>query len=352
VAVGNHTLEIIGVNGYALCYNFTVTPIGVDNYNDQVFYKYVKVDAIENAMLYLDGEPYNKEIIRSLGYHTIKIEGSNGYEQSFNFTITEDPILKDVNGYRDFEDGFVAEYMINLTIPNSDVFIDDEPYTSGTNYYTVGLHYLRIVGDNGYEKEYTFVLKERVNGLVNGQEYLDLKLDCPNTQELYLNGTKIENLAEVNIVGRYTFVVKGTNGYSNEYNFIIKMDLKNVANDGIYDSAVSPIANAKNLFLNDERFVSGTAISDIGYYRLRIEGVGGYKQEISFVVEPRIEGVEHYQTYKTSISPTINSKNMLLNGKAYISGTTISTVGNYTLVIYGANGYEKEIVFTIEDNLL
>lgn len=351
VAVGHHTIEMIGVNDYALSYSFTITPSRVEDYSDKVFYKEVAVNTIENATLYLDGELYNGEKITSLGYHTIKIEGTNGYEQSFDFSITEKPILKDVNGYKNFVDGFTSEYMVNIIIPDAELFIDGAAYTSGTDYYTVGLHYLRIVGENGYEAEYTFTLTERVNGLVNGQEYSSLKLNCENIESMQLNGVVVSNLAEVNLGGNYTLVVSGTNGYTNEYNFTIGLNLKNVENEGVYNSAIAPIVNAETIYLNGVPFTSGETVSNVGYHSMRIEGVGGYVHEISFTINVRIDGVENGEYYQGAVCPSINSDQILLNGNPYESGTVISTIGYYKIKIMGAGGYEKELSFTISDNL-
>lgn len=351
VAVGHHTIEMIGVNDYALSYSFTITPSHVEDYSDKVFYKEVAVNTIENATLYLDGEFYNGEKITSLGYHTIKIEGTNGYEQSFDFSITEKPILKDVNGYKDFVDGFTSEYMVNIIIPDAELFIDGVAYTSGTDYYTVGLHYLRIVGENGYEAEYTFTLTERVNGLVNGQEYSSLKLNCENIESMHLNGVAVSNLTEVNLVGNYTLVVSGTNGYTNEYNFTIGLNLKNVENEGVYNSAIAPIANAETIYLNGVPFTSGETVSNVGYHSMRIEGVGGYVHEISFTINVRIDGVKNGEYYQGAVCPSINSDQILLNGNPYESGTVISTIGYYKIKIMGVGGYEKELSFTISDNL-
>lgn len=351
VAVGHHTIEMIGVNDYALSYSFTITPSHVEDYSDKVFYKEVAVNTIENATLYLDGEFYNGEKITSLGHHTIKIEGTNGYEQSFDFSISEKPILKDVNGYKDFVDGFTSEYMVNIIIPDAELFIDGVAYTSGTDYYTVGLHYLRIVGENGYEAEYTFTLTERVNGLVNGQEYSSLKLNCENIESMHLNGVAVSNLTEVNLVGNYTLVVSGTNGYTNEYNFTIGLNLKNVENEGVYNSAIAPIANAETIYLNGAPFTSGETVSNVGYHSMRIEGVGGYVHEISFTINVRIDGVKNGEYYQGAVCPSINSDQILLNGNPYESGTVISTIGYYKIKIMGVGGYEKELSFTISDNL-
>ena len=351
VAVGHHTIEMIGVNDYALSYSFTITPSRVEDYSDKVFYKEVAVNTIENAALYLDGELYNGEKITSLGYHTVKIEGTNGYEQSFNFSITEEPILKDVNGYKDFVDGFTSEYMVNITIPDAELFIDGIAYTSGTDYYTVGLHYLRIVGKNGYEAEYTFTLTERVNWLVNGQEYSSLKLNCENIESMQLNGVAVSNLTEVNLVGNYTLVVSGTNGYTNEYNFTIGLNLKNVENEGVYNSAIAPIVNAETIYLNGVPFTSGETVSNVGYHSMRIEGIGGYVHEISFTINVRIDGVKDGEHYQDAVCPSINSDQILLNGNSYESGTVISAIGYYKIKIMGAGGYEKELSFTIADNL-
>ncbi|MBO5906621.1 MAG: DUF5011 domain-containing protein [Clostridia bacterium] len=351
VAVGHHTIEMIGVNDYVLSYSFTITPSHVEDYSDKVFYKEVAISTIENATLYLDGKLYNGEKITSLGYHTIKIEGTNGYEQSFDFSITEKPILKDVNGYKDFVDGFTSEYMVNITIPDAELFIDGAAYTSGTDYYTVGLHYLRIVGENGYEAEYTFTLTEKIAGLIDDEEYSSIQIDCDNVVSLILNGEEIENHTIINLVGNYTLVVKGANGYTNEYNFTIGLNLKNVANGGVYDSTIAPTVNANTIYLNGEAFVSGTSVSNVGYHSMRIEGVGGYIHEIAFTIDAKVEGVTHNTIYTTGICPKIDSAQILLNGQRYTPGTVISLVGYHKLQIIGLNGYEKTISFTIKDNV-
>lgn len=351
IAVGNHTLEMLGVNGYVLSYNFTIVPLNVEDYSDKVFYKEVAVNTIKNAILYLDGELYDGEKITTLGYHTIKIEGANGYEQTFNFSITENPILKDVSGYKDFVDGFTSEYMVNITIPNAELFIDGAAYTSGIDYYTVGLHYLRIVGENGYEAEYTFTITERINGLINGQTYSNLKLNCENIESMQLNGVMVSNLTEINLVGNYTLVVIGTNGYTSEYSFTIGLNLKNVENEGVYNSAIAPIVNAKTIYLNGVPFSSGETVSNVGYHSMRIEGVGGYVNEIAFTIEAKVEGVTHNSIYTMEVCPKIDSAQILLNGQRYTSGTVISLVGYHKIQIIGLNGYEKTISFTIKDNV-
>lgn len=349
-AVGYHTLEMVGVNGYILRYDFTVTPTGVEEYRDKVFSKEIAVRLIENATLYLNGERYNGERIVSLGYHTIKIEGTNGYEESFGFTVAEDPVIKDATGYQTFDDGFTTEYMVNISIPHADLFIDDIAYESGTDYYTVGLHYLRIVGENGYEKEYTFTLTEKVPGLVDGKEYTSLQLDCNHVASVALNGQEVDDHTKVYLVGNYTLVVKGTNGYTNEYHFTIGPDLKNVTNEGVYNSSIAPVINAETIYLNGEAFVSGTSVAKVGHHVLRIEGVGGYTHEITFTIDANIQGVENGGQYVTNVIPVFNHATATLDGKTFTSGTPIleSQVGVHRLRIIGVGGYTKEYVFTVE----
>ncbi len=349
-AVGYHTLEMVGVNGYILRYDFTVTPTGVEEYRDKVFSKEIAVRLIENATLYLNGERYNGERIVSLGHHTIKIEGTNGYEESFGFTVAEDPVIKDTTGYQNFDDGFTTEYMINISIPHADLFIDDIAYESGTDYYTVGLHYLRIVGENGYEKEYTFILTEKIPGLVDGKEYTSLQLDCNHVVSVALNGQEVDDHTRVYLVGNYTLVVKGTNGYTNEYHFTIGPDLKNVTNEGIYNSSIAPVINAETIYLNGEAFVSGTSVANVGHHVLKIEGVGGYTHEITFTIDANIQGVENGGQYVTNVIPVFNHATATLDGKTFTSGTPIleSQVGVHRLRIIGVGGYTKEYVFTVE----
>ena len=122
-------------------------------------------------------------------------------------------------------------------------------------------------------------------------------------------------------------------------------------NEGVYDSAIVPIANANTIYLNGEAFVSGTSVSNVGYHSMRIEGVGGYVNEIAFTIEAKVEGVTHNSIYATEVCPKIDSAQILLNGQRYTSGTVISLVGYHNLQIIGLNGYEKTISFTIKDNV-
>ena len=309
----------------------------------------VKANQVKNekgALVYNPNNGFNNviydgEVITVLGYHTVKIVGTNGYEQEISFTVKEsDSIIP-------FE---VYDGVFNLTFNKKDltVYIDGNKYASGADYYTVGYHTLRIVGINDYESFYDFTIKERVIGLENGGEYSTLIIDCSNVTSMKLNGKTVKNLTEVNNVGNYTLVVFGANGYSSEYKFSISLNLENVENGGVYTSAVTPIINADNIYLNGEAFISGTAITNVGYHTIRITGVGGYVREITFTIDAEIHGVADGEHYQSAVCPSINSDQIYLNGNAYESGTVISSIGYHKIKILGVGGYKHELSFTIE----
>jgi hypothetical protein len=116
-----------------------------------------------------------------------------------------------------------------------------------------------------------------------------------------------------------------------------------------YQDAICPSINSDTILLNGQAYESGTVISSIGYHKIKIYGAGGYVRELSFTIDVQVDGVENNTTYNSAITPIINTDRVVLNGDEYTSGTAISEVGNYVLKISGENGYFKEIVFTIAD---
>lgn len=350
VEVGNHTLSISGVNDYVYGeIEFIVLPSNVEDYKDKFFVQSVAVNSINNATLMLDGEPYDKTLIESIGNHTLKIIGKNGYEDSFDFVITENPVIRTKLGNGVLVDDFECNENIQIVIPYATLKIDGDSYTSGDDYNVVGYHTLIITGTNGYESQYEFLITENVNGLVDEGEYENFKIICDGVDKLSLNGEIIDNNTLISNVGNYTLKISGVNGYSNTYNFSIKLSIKHLEDGGEYEGSVTPVINCDNLLLNGEPYLSGTAINQIGNNSISIVGVGGFEEEITFAIYPIINGLvdngEYFGSITVSITGDLNS--LKLNNVDIDKSFTSKEIGKNLLTITGANNYIKTIEYTI-----
>jgi hypothetical protein len=99
--------------------------------------------------------------------------------------------------------------------------------------------------------------------------------------------------------------------------------------------------------LNGEPYTSGTEITEPGNHTLVIEGANGYTQTLTFSISLIKSGVTNGSTNPATVTPTFSGGTATLNGQAFNSGTTVSDVGNYELVITGVNNFIDRTTFTI-----
>ena len=65
-------------------------------------------------------------------------------------------------------------------------------------------------------------------------------------------------------------------------------------------------------------------------------------------VPPTVSGVENGQTYRTDVIPTFSEGTATLNGETFSSGQTVSSEGDYTLIVTGEAGNSTTVTFKIE----
>ncbi len=83
--IGNHTLTILGSNGYEYNESFTIDArIGVKD--EGVYKDKLVINLLDANEITLDGIEMTKDVVISNGTHTLTILGSNGYEKTVTFT--------------------------------------------------------------------------------------------------------------------------------------------------------------------------------------------------------------------------------------------------------------------------
>ena len=109
-----------------------------------------------------------------VGYHTLTVIGTNGYEQEYNFTITPN-IEFNVNGsIVNFEEGKSYENAsyIRVKVSNVDyILLNGVAYSSNTYIYNFGNYTVLIYGANDYVFEMNFTKEAIFSGVEEGKEY-------------------------------------------------------------------------------------------------------------------------------------------------------------------------------------
>jgi hypothetical protein len=137
-------------------------------------------------------------------------------------------------------------------------------------------------------------------------------------------------------VGTYYFSYYGTHNFRIKtlFNFDLTIDIIvldsniNISNNGSYISGFIPILNGFiSLLLNAEEYIIDTPITTPGLHTLVIYGENGYEQEIMFTIALETGGVTDESTYTNSVTPIFSGGTSTLNGVAFESGTEITYVG-------------------------
>ncbi|WP_066310402.1 Ig-like domain-containing protein [Bacillus sp. FJAT-29814] len=127
--------------------------------------------------------------------------------------------------------------------------------------------------------------------------------------------------------------------------------VSNVINGFAYNINVAPTFNEGTATLNGVSYTSGTTVSAEGSYTLVVTDEVGNQTTVTFSIDktaPVVSGVENNKFYNVDVTPSFNEGTATLNGNTFISGTTVSAEGTYTLVVRDVAGNETRVTFTID----
>lgn len=205
-----------------------------------------------------------------------------------------------------------------------------------------------------------------ITGIENGGIYNkdvtpNVSMNEAGTLELTLNGNPYKNGTTINGEGTHVLKAVGKDLAGNltteSYSFTIdktapEISLQGIEDKGLYnkDVAAKVMTNEEatlEITLNGKTYVNETAITADGKYVLKVVATdkAGNKSEKSFEFsidksnpEIKVEGLNDGWAYNKDVTPTISfgeevKAEITLNGKSYVSGTTISSEGNYELKI-------------------
>ncbi|WP_207391706.1 Ig-like domain-containing protein [Exiguobacterium sp. IPBC4] len=131
---------------------------------------------------------------------------------------------------------------------------------------------------------------------------------------------------------------------------VIAPIITGVTNDAYTSNPITLTFNEGVATLNGQPVSSGAKVTADGTYMLIVTDQSGNSTTRQFTIDtkaPVVSGISSRYTNK-NVTLTFNEGSATLNGKAVASGTTVSTEGDYELVVRDNAGNETKASFTID----
>ena len=301
------------------------------------------------------------------------IEGNSTYYDSMFIVVDQfgNFISQTTYDFDDLEE-IVGAYYINDTLIFHTIKTTDDGYDYAfvTNYfsaYDMSYNLVDTIEISTSIKKITsnerFILfNYEYDNLYNGAIRDDLSIMLPTdiidiaNQEIFINEVTIDflNTATLNneIVENGVYLNYPGNYQllhnNSEYNFVIKPIVLGIEDNQTYFEGISPTISSGNIMLNNDLFISGTEISTPGNYELIITGLNGYQELYNFTIVSNMEGITNNHTYQDPLIISFNGEGYL-NNQFITSPIEVSEVGEYILKIKGENNYLETYYFQLEN---
>jgi hypothetical protein len=233
--------------------------------------------------------------------------------------------------------------------------LNDKPFTSGTLVAEEGIYELVVKDDAGNVTKVMFTIDKtavEVQGVTADGYYQSAR---PTFSEgtATLNDKPFTSGTVVSEEGVYELEVKDKAGNVTKITFTIDktaVEVQGVTEAGTYPFA-QPTFSEGEATLNGKPFTSGQAIATDGNYTLIVTDRAGNQTVVQFTIDatpPALSGFTSGKVAYREVKPTFTEGTATLNGKPFLSGTTIATAGKYTLEITDEHGNKRSETFTID----
>ncbi len=327
--IGNYVVYIVGENNYQRIYRFEIVPSVLEQIDETSINESVRIDITNLQEIFINNELItNDTTISQFGNYEIQVQGINGFHKTYQFTlnIPSETITNTI--YSD-------ELYIDITNAVN-VYLNDILLTESTTITAIGNHTITYVGINGFEQIYNITIETDYTYQEN-ETYKEFSLENINA-EVYLNYRLYEQGKTINEVGNYTVTILGNNNYRKEISFTIRPDL-NVYHTGTYrEFKINDIGG--ELLLNNKAVSYNKTIDIIGNYTLLIKGVNGYTETIEFQVLHDYDIFDN-ETLEKPTSLDFNVVNILVNGETVEKGYRLYKTGDYEITLLGNGGYSE-----------
>lgn len=200
-----------------------------------------------------------------------------------------------------------------------------------------------------YQDHFDGAIDEQFN-YYKASDHLDIATNTTYTNSIFLpiineatlNDETIENGHLIDFPGHYNLTYNDMN-----YEFTVTPSIEGVVNQGVYQEAVTVYVSSGEVYLNNDAFLSGETVTNPGNYTLRVSGINGFEESLSFQITANLRGVINEHTYQHPIQISFNG-NGYLNNQYVESPVIVDEVGEYVLQVKGTNSYLETVQFTME----
>lgn len=242
---------------------------------------------------------------------TMEILDEAGNTESVSDTIQLDATGPNVHGV---QDGRAYNHDVTITFDEGTAQLNGQPFVSGTSVTDEGAYTLVVTDDAGNKTTIHFTVDK-----------------TPPAGTLSINnGAVATNSTQVQL--KLSSVTEsGTMRFSNDGN--------TWGDDWVPTGSTA-----------DWTLENGDGTKTV-YVQLRDEALNMYDTNASIeldTVAPIVSGVSEDQVTNTDVTITFNEGTATLNGEPFMSGSTVSQDGDYTLVVTDAAGNKTTVHFTVD----
>ncbi|MCD1260931.1 S-layer homology domain-containing protein, partial [Paenibacillus athensensis] len=354
-AEGSHTLIATDAAGNTTTITFTIdkTAPVVSGVIDGSFYNVDKTITFNEGTATLDGSAFSSgDTVSADGPHTLVVTDAAGNTTTVTFTL--DTTGPTVTGAAD---GVSYNTDRTLTLSDGTATLDGAAFTSGSTVSAEGSHTLIATDAAGNITTITFTIDKTVpvvSGATDGSLYNVNKTITFNEGTATLDGLAFTSGSTVSAEGAHTLIVTDAAGNATTVNFTIDKTGPTItgAADGVsYNTDRTITLSDGTATLDGSAFTSGSTVSAEGSHTLIATDAAGNTTTITFTVDktaPVVTGVSNAGLYNVNKTVTFNEGTATLNGSAFVSGTTISADGAYTLIVTDAAGNATTVNFSID----
>ncbi len=277
----------------------------------------------------------------------VKDEANN--QTIVRFTLDQQaPVLTGVpNG--------LTNQIVTPTFNEGVALLNGKSFTSGQSISTDGTYTLIVRDKAGNETKQSFTIDRTAPVVSNVQNGSFNRNITPVFGEgtATLNDKPFTSGTVVSEEGVYELEVKDKAGNVTKITFTIDktaVEVQGVTEAGTYPFA-QPTFSEGEAMLNGKPFTSGQAITADGNYTLIVTDRAGNQTFVQFTIDatpPAVSGFTSGKVAYREVKPTFTEGAATLNGKPFLSGTTIATAGKYTLEITDEHGNKRSETFTID----
>ncbi len=277
----------------------------------------------------------------------VKDEANN--QTIVRFTLDQQaPVLTGVpNG--------LTNQIVTPTFNEGVALLNGKSFTSGQSISTDGTYTLIVRDKAGNETKQSFTIDRTAPVVSNVQNGSFNRNITPVFGEgtATLNDKPFTSGTVVSEEGVYELEVKDKAGNVTKITFTIDktaVEVQGVTEAGTYPFA-QPTFSEGEATLNGKPFTSGQAITADGNYTLIVTDRAGNQTFVQFTIDatpPAVSGFTSGKVAYREVKPTFTEGTATLNGKPFLSGTTIATAGKYTLEITDEHGNKRSETFTID----